>query len=131
MADKLKFNLVSPERELFSDVVDEVIVPGAEGQFGVYANHAAFMSTLMPGMLVVKNDGTESRIFVKGGFADVTPAGLTVLAELAVPAEELNGDTLANLKKTADEELKAAGESAEDPDATLAAQRAVDALAAL
>ena len=65
-----------------------MIVPGLEGDFGVLANHAPFMSVLAPGMLVVKTGGTEKQIFVRGGFADVTPSGLTVLAEFAVPAEE-------------------------------------------
>jgi F-type H+-transporting ATPase subunit epsilon len=127
MADKLKFNLVSPERELVARDVDEVIVPGTEGEFGVFANHSPFMSTLMPGVLVVKDAGAEEKIFVQGGFADVTPEGLTVLAELAIPTEELKGDLLANQKKAASDALEAA-ETAEE---TLAASRAVEVLAAL
>ena len=131
MAEKLKFNLVSPERELYSGEVDQVIVPGSEGQFGVYANHSAVMATLMPGMLVVLDGGSEKRIFVKGGFADVTPAGLTVLAEMAIPAEELTGEVLADLKKTADEDLKAANENKDDPDGLISAQQAVAVLSGL
>ncbi len=127
MADKLNFNLVSPERELFAEEVDEVIVPGLEGDFGVLANHAPFMSVLAPGMLVVKTGGTEKQIFVRGGFADVTPSGLTVLAEFAVPAEELTGDTLGAQKDSAKAELDAA----DNPEGTFLAQRAVDSLARL
>ncbi len=126
MAEKLTFNLVSPERELFADDVDEVIVPGVEGEFGVLADHSPFMSVLAPGLLVVKNGGTEKQLFVRGGFADVTPAGLTVLAEFAVPVEELKGDVLVAQKELATADLAAA----EEPDAVFQAQKAVDTLAA-
>lgn len=86
MAGKLHFSLVSPERELFSGEVDQVDAPGAEGDFGVLANHAPFMTTLKEGRVVV-HDGGRTRIFeVRGGFADVTPDGLTILAEHAQEA---------------------------------------------
>lgn len=90
MADKLHFSLVSPERELFAGDVDHVVVPGSEGEFGVLAHHAPFMTTIRPGALRILNEGGERRIFVNGGFADVTPAGLTVLAEDAVDLEDLD-----------------------------------------
>lgn len=83
MADKLHLSLVTPERELFAGDVDQVIAPGEEGEFGVLANHTAFMSTLAEGDVVVL-DGTTKRVFqVRGGFADVTPEGITILAEHA------------------------------------------------
>ena len=83
---KLHFSLVAPERELFSGEVDQVIAPGAEGQFGVLAGHAPFMTTLQEGEVTVL-DGSSRRTFnVRGGFADVTAAGLTILAEHAVEA---------------------------------------------
>ena len=84
MADKLHFSLVSPERELFSGDVDQVDAPGSEGDFGVLAGHAPFMTTLKEGRVHVHLvDGV--RVFdVQGGFADVTPNGLTILAEHAV-----------------------------------------------
>jgi F-type H+-transporting ATPase subunit epsilon len=86
MAAKLHFALVSPERELFSGDVDQVDAPGTEGDFGVLAGHAPFMTTLKEGQIKVY-DGGAVRIFdVRGGFADVTPEGLTVLAEHAVEA---------------------------------------------
>ena len=85
MADKLHFSLVSPAKELFSGEVDHVIAPGTEGEFGVLAHHAPFMTTLKNGVVrVLENDATKMRLFVRGGFADVTPAGLTILAEEAV-----------------------------------------------
>ncbi|MFZ4120386.1 MAG: F0F1 ATP synthase subunit epsilon [Caulobacterales bacterium] len=90
MADKLHFSLVSPARELFAGEVDHVVVPGAEGEFGVLARHAPLMATIRPGALRILNDGQERRIFVNGGFADVTPDGLTVLAEDAVDLESFD-----------------------------------------
>lgn len=105
MAAKLHFNLVSPERQLMSADVDQVDVPGAEGIFGVLPNHAPFMSTLSPGVVKVKDAGAETRIFVRGGFAEVTPAGLTILAEEAIPVKELDGEAIARRIKDAEEDL--------------------------
>ncbi len=91
MADKLHFDLVSPDRLLLSEEVDGVVVPGSEGDFGVLPNHAPVMSTLKPGVLEVSGAASgEARIFVRGGFAEVTPKGLTVLAEEAIPLAELD-----------------------------------------
>ncbi|HEX7884434.1 MAG TPA: ATP synthase F1 subunit epsilon [Phenylobacterium sp.] len=86
MAEKLHFSLVSPERELFSGPVDQVDAPGSEGDFGVLANHAPFMTALKEGAVRVHNNGTVKVYQVRGGFADVTPEGLTILAEHAVEA---------------------------------------------
>lgn len=81
MADKLQFDLVSPEARVFSGAVDMVVVPGAEGDFGVLPGHAPFMTTVRTGTIEVHTDGSVNRIFVHGGFAEVTPQGLTILAE--------------------------------------------------
>lgn len=86
MADKLHFSLVSPERELYSGLVDQVDAPGTEGDFGVLAGHAPFMATLREGQVIVRNEGRETVYEVKGGFADVTASGLTILAEHAAAA---------------------------------------------
>lgn len=83
MAQKLHFSLVSPEAELFAGDVDQVDAPGSEGDFGVLAGHAPFMTTLKEGRVKV-HDGDRVRIYeIRGGFADVTPQGLTILAEKA------------------------------------------------
>jgi len=83
---KLRFSLVAPERELYSGDVDQVIAPGTEGQFGVLAGHAPFMATLKEGEVTVL-DGSARRTFaIRGGFADVNAAGLTILAEHATEA---------------------------------------------
>jgi F-type H+-transporting ATPase subunit epsilon len=105
MADKLHFNLVSPERQIASEDVDQVDVPGSEGVFGVLPNHAPVMTTLQPGVVKVRNGGTETRIFVRGGFAEVTPAGLNILAEEAVPVSELDAAAIAQRIKDAEEDL--------------------------
>ncbi|HEX8469940.1 MAG TPA: ATP synthase F1 subunit epsilon [Brevundimonas sp.] len=83
MAGKLQFSLVAPEREVFTGLVDQVDAPGVEGDFGVLPEHAPFMTALREGVVTVF-DGSTRRVFeVHGGFADVTPAGLTILAEQA------------------------------------------------
>ncbi|WP_269715270.1 ATP synthase F1 subunit epsilon [Caulobacter sp. NIBR2454] len=83
---KLHFSLVAPERELYSGDVDQVDAPGTEGDFGVLAGHAPFMTALKEGRVTVR-DGSAVRAFdIQGGFADVTPDGLTILAEHAVEA---------------------------------------------
>ncbi len=86
MAEKLHFSLVSPERELFSGPVDQVDAPGSDGDFGVLANHAPFMTALKEGQVRVHDGGKVTVYEVRGGFADVTPGGLTILAEHAVEA---------------------------------------------
>ncbi len=88
---KVAFELVSPERLLLSQEVDMVVVPGEEGDFGVLERHAPMISTLRPGVIQVHEGGsvTES-IFVAGGFAEVTPARCTVLAEEALPVGEID-----------------------------------------
>ena len=81
MAAKVKFDLVSPERLVLSAEVDAVQIPGAEGDFGVLPNHSPVMSVIREGVLRVENDGTVTEYQLDGGFADVTPEGVTVLAE--------------------------------------------------
>ncbi|MEL6258177.1 MAG: ATP synthase F1 subunit epsilon [Pseudomonadota bacterium] len=95
MADKLSFSLVSPAREVFSGEVDHVIAPGSEGEFGVLPKHAPFMTTLRNGLVrVLGAEDGDMRIFVRSGFADVTPEGLTILAEEAVDLADLNLDAV-------------------------------------
>jgi F-type H+-transporting ATPase subunit epsilon len=106
MADKLSFALVSPEREVFNGEVDHVVVPGSEGEFGVMPNHASVMSVIKPGALRVIDGGGERRIFVNGGFADVTPEGLTVLAEDALDLADVNAADLEQQLKDAAEDLR-------------------------
>jgi F-type H+-transporting ATPase subunit epsilon len=107
----LHFELVSPERLLLSEDVQEVSVPGTEGTFTVLPNHAPVLSTVKPGVVeVVRADGARARIFVRGGFAEVNPRGLTLLAEMAVPLGELSPDLLAQEVRDAEEDVADAGD---------------------
>ena len=84
------FDLVSPEKLLFSGDVEQVDVPGAEGDFGVLANHAPLVATLRPGILTVHGAGGAQKIVVLGGFAEVSAQGLTVLADVAEAVEDID-----------------------------------------
>ncbi len=89
------FELVSPEKLLFSGEVEQVDVPGAEGDFGVLAEHAPMVTTLRPGILTVHGAGGEQKIVVLGGFAEVAAGSLTVLAEVAAAAGEIDRGLIA------------------------------------
>jgi F-type H+-transporting ATPase subunit epsilon len=103
---KLHFDLVSPERLLISAEVDQVDVPGSEGDFGVFAGHAPVMTTLRPGVLAIVSAGKAAeKFFVRGGFAEVTLQGLTVLAEEAMPLAELDTAALDQRIKNAEEDF--------------------------
>jgi F-type H+-transporting ATPase subunit epsilon len=117
------FELVSPERVLFSGEVDAVVLPATEGDMTVLAGHAPTMTTLKTGFLVItSNPGNGKRVLVRGGFADVNQNGLTVLAERALPAEELTQEIL-------DHEILQA-EMAYDATTDLAAKHAAEAAVA-
>jgi len=100
-----RFDLVSPEKLLFSGEVNQVDVPGSEGDFGVLAGHAPLVTTLRPGILVIYHEGGAQRIVVEGGFAEVGPAGLTVLADMAVPVDEFDVSQLVDVIKDTEEDV--------------------------
>jgi len=91
----LHFELVSPEKLVFSGEVSQVDVPGAEGDFGVLEGHAPFVTTLRPGILTVHGSGGAQRIVVLGGFAEVSGEGLTVLADVAEAVEDIDRAVIA------------------------------------
>jgi len=91
----LHFELVSPEKLLFSGDVEQVDVPGSEGYFGVLAGHAPMVAILRPGILTVKAQGGVQKIVVLGGFAEVSANGLTVLADIATAVEDIDRAQLA------------------------------------
>lgn len=114
MADKVQFELVSPERLLVSEPVDMVVVPGSEGDFGVLPGHAPFISTVRPGVIEVYEGSTVTeRIFVAGGFAEVSNDRCTVLAEEAAPLNDVNRAQVEAELRSLNEELAAAREDAE------------------
>jgi F-type H+-transporting ATPase subunit epsilon len=99
------FDLVSPEKLLFAGEVSQVDLPGTEGDMGVLAGHAPLVTTLRPGILVIFAEGAQQRIVVNGGFAEVGPAGLTVLADMAVPADEFDVALLAGAIKDTEDDV--------------------------
>lgn len=117
-----KFELVSPERLVLSADADQVVVPGTEGDFAVLAGHAPVLSTLRPGVLTVTTaDGKAKRLFVRGGFAEVDPSSLTVLAQQVVDLADADRDWIAGEIEAAQKVLaEASGDEARfDARATL------------
>lgn len=121
MADTLKLELVSPERLLLSEQVEMVLVPGAEGVFGVLPLHAPTLSTLKPGFVqVYKGGAVADSYFVTGGFAEVTPAACTVLVDEAIPQAALThafaaqrlGDAKARLDQASGEDERRLAQAA-------------------
>lgn len=127
MAATFKFELVTPERVLMSSDVSEVMVPGADGDFTVFAGHAPVVSTLRPGVIVAKDGSKATRLYVRGGFCEVGPDALTVLAEQASDVESMNADAIAAEVKAAEAALAAATTD----DARWAANTAIERLKAL
>ncbi|MCU0831997.1 MAG: F0F1 ATP synthase subunit epsilon [Rhizobiaceae bacterium] len=121
------FELVSPERLLLSGEATEVSIPGTDGYFTVMANHAPFMSTIKPGIISVKQASGEQSFVVLGGFADVTPAGCTILAERAAPKADVSAaDIDAEIAKAKD-----AGANAKSGDDMANAAALADSLMSL
>jgi F-type H+-transporting ATPase subunit epsilon len=122
--DSFPFELVSPEKLLVSEEVQHVVVPGSEGEFGVMAHHAPFMTTLKAGVVkVYKTEGGEpEKLFVKGGFADVNAKGLTILADEATPLAEMGVERIDELIKDAEEDLE---DASTDDDMLMAELRLV------
>jgi len=125
MAELLKFELVSPERLLRSGDVQEVLVPGSEGDFVVMPQHAPVLTTLKPGVITFKDEeGAEFKVFVRGGFAEVASDGLIILAETAIPMEELDKERLVQEIKNTEEDVA----DAKDDEARATAQQVLDHL---
>ena len=103
------FELVSPEKLVFSGEVEQVVLPGTEGDFAVLKNHSPLISALRPGLVTIRDDkGATTSLFVRGGFADVSSSGLIVLAERAIAVNEIKGADFEAEVKIATEELNAA-----------------------
>jgi len=98
------FEITSPERLVFSGEVEHVVVPGSEGEFGVLASHAPLIAMLRPGILTILGPN-ERRFVVRGGFAEVNPKGLIVLADFATAVEDLDRDVLAGQIKDLEKDV--------------------------
>jgi F-type H+-transporting ATPase subunit epsilon len=114
MAEKVTFELVSPERLLLSTEADMVVVPGSEGDFAVLAHHIPVITNLRPGLIQVFEGGAvRERLMVSGGFAEVTGERCTVLVEEAIPFADVSPAWLDNRMKAAEVALLDAGETAD------------------
>ena len=114
MADTIRFDLVSPERLLLSEDVKMVTLPGAEGYFGVLAGHAPLLSALKPGVIEVRHEGdAATKLFVRGGFAEVDGQHVVVLAEEAIPLADFDVGALDQRIRDTEEDLVAAKTDAE------------------
>ncbi|MBW7838022.1 MAG: F0F1 ATP synthase subunit epsilon [Sphingomonadales bacterium] len=118
MADKIRFELVSPERLLMSTQADMVVVPGSAGEFGVMAGHVPLVSTIRPGIVEVHDGGSVAKLYVRGGFAEVAADVLTVLAEEAVALSELTAAEVEQTLRNLAEDIA----DAKDPEAKAKAQ---------
>lgn len=114
MADsKMNFELVSPEKLLFSQDAEMVVVPGSEGDLGVLVGHAPVISAVRPGMIsVFDGNAVTARLFVGGGFVEVTAERCTVLAEMALPMEEIDRSSVENELSNLRDDLSAAADEA-------------------
>ncbi len=110
---ELHLEFVSPERVLFSGDVDQVDLPGTEGDMGILAGHAPLVTTLRPGIVTIFNGNTKVPVVVIGGFAEVGPSGLTVLADKAVARADFDMATLASEIKDTEEDVADATDDAE------------------
>lgn len=108
----LHFEFVSPERVLFSGDVDQVDLPGAEGDMGILAGHAPLVTALRPGIVTIYNGSTREPVVVIGGFAEVSPAGLTILADRAMPRDNFDTAMLASEIKNTEEDVADATDEA-------------------
>ncbi len=125
MADTLTLEVVEPERMLVSEAVEMVVLPGAEGDFGVLPQHAPLVSLLRPGVISLYSGGQVSRrLFVAGGFVEVGPQGCVVLAEGAEPLESLDRAAAEQALKNAEEDLADAKAPSEEERARL--ERAIE-----
>ena len=105
------FELVSPDKVLFSGAAQAVLVPGSEGEFQVLTDHAPVMTSVRPGVVAIDDaQGKHHRVFVRGGFADTSRNGVILLAETAIPFEEFNADVLHREIRDAEEDLADASE---------------------
>jgi F-type H+-transporting ATPase subunit epsilon len=100
----LHFEFVSPERVLFSGDVDQVDLPGAEGDMGILPLHAPMVTALRPGVVAIISQGRREEVVVVGGFAEMSPAGLTILADRAVARQDFDTTVLASEIKDAEED---------------------------
>jgi F-type H+-transporting ATPase subunit epsilon len=127
MADAIHLDILTPEKAAFSDSIDMVTAPGSLGEFGVLPGHAAFATTLQVGEVVIKKDNREYCLAISGGFAEVGNDKVTILAEAAELAQDIDLKRAENAKIQAEEKLKSlSSDDSEFPEVALALKRATN-----
>jgi len=126
MADTIKFEVVTPDQLILSEDVDYVGVPGVQGQFGVLSNHIPFLSALAIGSLYYRKDGQVKYLFVSGGFAEVSPDSLTILAESAEKAEDIDLTRAQQAKERAEQRFQREKDRIDFTRAQVALRRAIE-----
>jgi F-type H+-transporting ATPase subunit epsilon len=124
MAGKILLEVVTPEKQLLSQQVDEVIAPGSEGEFGVLPGHCHFLSTLRIGELRYRIDDQVHHMAVLWGYAEVTPTKVTVMAEVAEKAEDIDVDRAAAKVEEAERRVQAGGLPSEVKEAQISLEKA-------
>lgn len=124
MAGKILLEVVTPEKQLLSQQVDEVIAPGSEGEFGVLPGHCHFLSTLKIGELRYRVDNQTHHMAVLWGYAEVTPTKVTVMAEVAEKAEDIDVDRATDKVEEAERRLQAGGLPSEVKEAQISLEKA-------
>jgi F-type H+-transporting ATPase subunit epsilon len=124
MAGKILLEVVTPEKQLLSQQVDEVIAPGSEGDFGVLAGHSHFLSTLRIGELRYRVGEQTSHMAILWGYAEVTPSKVTIMAEIAEKAEDIDVERAQAAVERAEQRLKAGGLPSELKEAEISLEKA-------
>lgn len=126
MAMTVELNVVSSEAEIYSGTVKAIQVTGSEGELGIHPGHAPLITGIKPGMVrVLKEDGSEDLIYVAGGLLEVQPNAITVLADTAVRADELDQATAEQAKKNAEERIANGGEDFDFAEAAIELAEAI------
>ncbi|MBI4847562.1 MAG: F0F1 ATP synthase subunit epsilon [Nitrospirae bacterium] len=124
MAEKLKLDIVTPYGHVFTDEVDEIVAAGSEGEFGVLPEHVPFLTTLKVGMLTYKKGSETGYFFISGGYSEVGPDNVTILADSAERSDSIDVERAKAAMKRAEERLKQA-EKFDQARATSALERAI------
>ncbi|MFP3975459.1 MAG: F0F1 ATP synthase subunit epsilon [Dehalococcoidia bacterium] len=125
---KLNFDIVTAERVVYSDEVDVVVAPGTEGQLAILPNHAPLMTMLQPGEMMVRKDGQESFMFVSGGFMEMMANKVTILADTAERADEIDAARAEEARKRAEQWLESMPADLDSARAEAALRRSVTRL---
>ncbi len=122
---KLKLDIVTAERQTFSDEVDVIIAPGIQGQLGILPHHAPLMTMLQPGELIIRKDKEESYLFISGGFLEVRPDKVIILADACEYCEEIDISRAEEAKRRAEERLKSVSPETDNARAAAALRKSL------